>query len=235
MKETERQILEEIVRGAKLIFENAETLYNEAQLLGTNGAFARALTLHQISIEECSKVDMLCVAAISLLMGHSIDLNELATKFRQHKIKNYNNAYMSVTTTAEQEARKRGDVARAIQIFKTQQADVHRCLNTNKNASLYVDYSNGKFISPSEQITEEMATQIQRLNAFFIKHGSNSLRLLSKVANDPDAFALQATDFTDRLAQLKVSGSDLEEKFQEIVAAWLQEQSGKVRAVSENP
>jgi AbiV family abortive infection protein len=132
MKETERQLLEEIVRGAQLIFENAKTLYNEAQLLGTNGAFARALTLHEISTEECSKVDMLCAAAISLLMGHSLDLNELATRFRQHKVKNYNNAYMSVTTDAEQEARKRADVARAIQIFKTHQADIHRWLNTKK-------------------------------------------------------------------------------------------------------
>jgi hypothetical protein len=82
-----------------------------------------------------------------------------------------------------------------------------------------VDYSDGKFISPSEQITEEMATQIQQLNAFFLEHGSNSLGLLNKVANNPDAFAVQATDFTNRLAQLKSSGGDLDEKFQEIVAA----------------
>lgn len=71
MKETERQLLEELVRGSHLIFDNATTLYNEAQLLGSNSAFARALTLHQISMEECSKVDMLCVAATSLLMGRS--------------------------------------------------------------------------------------------------------------------------------------------------------------------
>src|SRR5262245_33920028 len=97
MKQTEKELLDAIGRGAQLTFANADALYNEAQLLGTNGAFARALTLHQISIEECSKLDMLCVAAVSLLMGHPVDLTELATKFRQHKVKNYNNAYMSVT------------------------------------------------------------------------------------------------------------------------------------------
>lgn len=229
MKEAERRLLDEIVRGSQLIFENAKALYNEAQLLGSNGAFARALTLHQISMEECSKVDMLCAAATSLLMGHAVDVDELTTKFRQHKVKNYNNAYMSVRTDAEQEATKRGDVARAIQIFKAQQADIHRWLNTNKNASLYVDYRDGKFISPSDQITEEMASQMQKLNAYFLGHGSNSLRLLNKVANDPDAFAVQATDFTNRLAQLKASGGDLEEQFQEMVEAWLKEQRGKAQ------
>jgi AbiV family abortive infection protein len=235
MKETERRLLEELIRGSQLIFDNATTLNNEAQLLGSNGAFARALTLHQISLEECSKVEMVCFAATSLLMGHSVDINKLAAKFRQHKVKNYNNAHMSVTTEAEREATKRGDVARAIQIFKAQQADIHRSLNTNKNDSLYVDYRGGKFISPSDQITEEMATQMRELNAFFLEHGSNSLRLLNKMAKDPDAFALQATDFINRLAQLKDSGGDLEEKFREVVAAWLEEQKAKARPVSENP
>ena len=49
-----------------------------------------------------------------------------------------------------------------------------------------------------------------------------------KMVNDPDAFAVQSIDFTNRLAQLKASrGGDMDDKFQEAVAAWLQEQSGK--------
>jgi AbiV family abortive infection protein len=227
MKQTEKELLDEIGRGAQLTFANAEALYNEAQLLGTNGAFARALTLHQISIEECGKLDMLCVAAVSLLMGHPVDLTELATKFRQHKVKNYNNAYMSVTTDAEREARKRGDGARAIQIFKSQQAELHRWFNTHKNASLYVDYSEGKFISPSERISEALAVEMQQLNAFFLNHGSNSVRLLSKVVDDPSGFAAQAKDFTERVTQLQTSGGDQEEKFQDFVAGWVEEQSVK--------
>jgi AbiV family abortive infection protein len=45
-------------RGAQLIFENAEALYNEAQTLGQSGSFARAAALHQISMEECAKIDL---------------------------------------------------------------------------------------------------------------------------------------------------------------------------------
>lgn len=80
VKPTEKQLLQEIVRGAQLAFENAEKLYQEAQLLGSSGAFARALTLHQISMEECSKVDMLGTAAISLVLGHPVDINKLAAR-----------------------------------------------------------------------------------------------------------------------------------------------------------
>jgi hypothetical protein len=63
-------------------------------------------------------------------------------------------------------------------VFKAQQADIHRLLNSNKNGSLYVDYSDGKFISPSERITDELATLIQQLNAFFLRHPSHHLGLL---------------------------------------------------------
>jgi AbiV family abortive infection protein len=236
MEEPEKQLFAEMIRGAKLIFENATALYDEAQLLGSKGAFARALTLHQISMEECSKVEMLGASATSLLMGNPIDLDKLATKFRQHQVKNHSNAYLSVKTDAEAEARKRGDVAGAVQIFKAQQADIHRMLNTNKNASLYVDYRDGMFISPAEQITEEMAAHIQQVNGFFLRHGSNNLEVLNKMANDPEAFAAQATDFTGRLEQLmEAEAVDLEEKFHEMVGAWLEEEVEKAKRVAETP
>jgi AbiV family abortive infection protein len=232
--QTEKLLLQEILRGAQLAFENAEKLYQEAELLGTNGAFARALTLHQVSMEECSKVNMLGTAAMSLLLGHPVDLNKLATKFRQHKIKNYNNAYISVTTDAEREARKSGDPERAIEIFKAQQATLHQWLNSNKNTSLYVDYLDDKFVSPTERITEELAVQFQGLNAVFLRYGSSNLEVLSKMMNDPDAAVMQAKDFLGRLEKLKmIDAGELDEKFQQLVSEWLDEKVSKAREVAE--
>ncbi len=235
MDENEREKFDELVRGAQLAFDNAEALYNEGQLLGTNGAFARALTLHQISLEECSKLDILCVAAMSIVMGHPVDLDKLAGKFRQHKVKNYNNAYMSARTEAEVEASKRGDGAAAIEIFKAQQADIHRILNTNKNASLYVDYDGGRFVAPSEKISEEMAAQLQQVNALFMRHGSSSLALLRKMAKDPDTFAAQAASFASLVEEVNDAEGDLEEKFQGIVTAWLESEVAKATSASEHP
>lgn len=139
---------------------------------------------------------------------------------------------MSVTTDAERQARKSEEPKRAIEIFKAQQATLHHWLNTNKNASLYVDYLDGKFVSPTERITEELAVQFQGLNAFFLSQGSNHLGVLNKVVDDPDAVAMQAKDLLGRLERLKTIGRELDEEFQEIVDAWLDEQAGKAREVA---
>jgi AbiV family abortive infection protein len=235
MTDEEKDKFDELVRGAQIVFDNAEALYNEAQLLGTNGAFARALTLHQISLEECSKLDILCVAATSVVMGHPVDLDKLAGKFRQHKVKNYNAAYLSERTDAEVKASKSGDGAGAIEMFKAQQAEIHRVLNTNKNASLYVDYEGGRFIAPSEKVSEEMAAHQEQLNAMFLQHGSSSLGLLRKMAGDPDTFAAQAARFTGLVEQVKAAEGDLEEKFEEIVEAWLGDEVAKARRMLEKP
>jgi hypothetical protein len=49
--------LDILVRGAEKTFDNAERLFREAEILAKGGAVARALCLHQISLEECSKVN----------------------------------------------------------------------------------------------------------------------------------------------------------------------------------
>jgi AbiV len=55
--------------GARTIFENAEALYDEAQILGQGKSFARSAALHQISMEECAKIDMLGYPATSANRG----------------------------------------------------------------------------------------------------------------------------------------------------------------------
>lgn len=52
------------------------------------------------------------------------------------------------------------------------------------------------------------------------------------MANDPDAVAVQAKDLLGRLEELKTIGSELDEEFQEIVDAWLDEQARKAREVA---
>jgi hypothetical protein len=48
-------LLLELSRGARLAFSNAQELFGEGQLLLANGSLNRALTLHQISLEECQE------------------------------------------------------------------------------------------------------------------------------------------------------------------------------------
>lgn len=65
--------LDVLVRGAEKTFDNAERLFFEDELLAKAGAVARALCLHQISLEECSKVDTLGAWGVSLVMGLEVD------------------------------------------------------------------------------------------------------------------------------------------------------------------
>ena len=68
---------------------------------------------------------------------------------------------------SEKDAKARGDWEAAREEFKKLQMEVDKASNDAKNASLYVDWQNGEFVSPSEQITPEMLTQvIERIRRF---------------------------------------------------------------------
>src|SRR5690606_37122363 len=129
-------IIERVKRyadGAALIFANAEALYEEAQLLREAGHFARATVLHQISMEECSKIDTLGAAATSILLGSDVDETRLARDLRNHKAKNHANAFFAKTTDEELAARARGDWKAASEAFRKFQERFHAEVNAIKN------------------------------------------------------------------------------------------------------
>jgi AbiV family abortive infection protein len=185
--------------GAVLIFTNAEALYEEAQLLGQAGHFARATVLHQISMEECSKVDTLGASSISILLGHDVDEVYLAKEFHSHKAKNHANAYFARTTDEEMSARARGDWKAANEEFKKCQIKFHAEANTIKNAGLYVDFQDGKFVAPADEVDELKAIAFQNLNGVFLKHSDNMLQLLHRITSEPDTYAELMKSLTDRL------------------------------------
>ena len=90
----DRALLSELARGAQKTFDNADALYREAKILGAAGALGRALFLHQISLEECAKIESLGAWATSLLAGYSVDEKKIIAGFASHAQKNRTNAYM---------------------------------------------------------------------------------------------------------------------------------------------
>ena len=48
-----------ILDGARRLAANARELFEEATVLRRAGAFPRSYCLHQISLEECAKIEML--------------------------------------------------------------------------------------------------------------------------------------------------------------------------------
>jgi AbiV family abortive infection protein len=178
--------LKVLVCGAEKTFDNAEKLYFEAVLLAEAGATARALCLHQISLEECSKIENMGAWATSLLSGFEVNQNKILAAFRRHSSKNKSSAYMLEGSPEEKEAKARGDWKTAQEEFRKLQLDFHDASNDAKNASLYVDWKDGEFISPSEQITPEMLSQIIERNQTFLGYAQNSLKMLKRIDKSPD-------------------------------------------------
>jgi AbiV family abortive infection protein len=208
MDEKSKSLLSEMSRGVQLTFSNAEQLYCEGELLRKNGSLSRALFLHQISLEECGKIEIVGAWATNLLIGEGVDISKMTKAFRSHEAKNYANSYFAKLTTEEREARKRGAHKEAVEAFRRFQAKFHQELNTAKNASLYVDFKDGMFSAPSEVITEEMVVGIAAVNAYFLGLTGPKVRMLQRMEKDNGVLEKTTKWFVERVEELKASKPD---------------------------
>lgn len=203
MDQGSKTFLSEMSRGALLAFANAEQLYREGDLLRRNGSMNRALFLHQISLEECGKIEIIGAWASNLLLGGKVNIAKLTKAFRSHEAKNYANAYFAEPTPEELEARKRRDTKSAVEAFKRFQERFHGEVNAAKNASLYVDFKDYRFSAPSDVITEEMVGGIAAVNAYFLELTRPKVRMLERMATDKGALERSAKWFVGRAAELR--------------------------------
>jgi AbiV family abortive infection protein len=197
-----------LVCGAEKTFENAERLFHEAELLAKAGAVARALCLHQISLEECSKVDNLYAWAVSLILGVEVDQKKVFAALARHAAKNKSNAYMLEKTEAEKDAQSRGDWRAALEVFKKTQDEFHETSNQAKNASLYVDWVDDEFVAPCERITNEMLAEITERNAEFLGYASNGLKMLKRFEASPNEFQGLFSGFVEQAEKLREENPD---------------------------
>lgn len=219
------------IDGAKAIHANAAALYEEAQILGQAGAFARAAVLHQISMEECSKVDMLGAAAVSLLAGEDVDEELLARKFRDHKAKNRANAYNAEQTDEERSARERRDWHVAMAAFKDFQSAFHKGMNDIKNMGLYVDFKDGIFSSPTDIVDEATAVSTMHLNADFLRRGDDFVRLMTRFGDNPERF-----EIIFRALATKIESSKLDAKVdpEKVMSMVLEEMRLQIESSAQN-
>jgi len=204
----DRALLSVLVRGAERTFENAERLYREAEILAKAGAAARALFLHQISLEECSKIENMGAWAISLLSGHDVDQKKVLDALARHSSKNKSNAYMLEGSQIEKDAKERGDWKTALEEFKKLQVEFHEKSNSAKNASLYVDWKNGEFIAPCERISDEMLTEIIGRNEMFLGYAYNSLQMLKRLEKAPAEMQGMVVEFMETAEKMRAEKPD---------------------------
>ncbi|WP_454616596.1 AbiV family abortive infection protein [Bradyrhizobium cenepequi] len=221
LPKVDRQFLSILVRGVEKTFDNAEQLYFEAEVLAKVGATARALCLHQISLEECSKVENIGAWATSLLSGLPVDQNKVLASFRRHSAKNKSNAYMLEGSQAEKNAKARGDWKAMREEFEKLQMEFHEASNDAKNGSLYVDWKDGQFVSPSEQITLEMLAHILERNQTFLGYAFNSLKMLRRLENSPGDLQDLVVEFIAEAGRMRAEKPNLMTASNELVQKFL--------------
>ena len=228
-RENEKEMsLGVLLQGAEKTFANAEQLFFEAELLAKAGGVARALCLHQISLEECSKVSNLGVWAVSLVLGLEVNQKKVLAAFARHSSKNKSNAYMLEPSEDELAARACGDWDAAREAFRKTQDAFHDDSNRNKNASFYVDWLDGEFVAPSERITKEMLEKITERNAEFLGYAQNSLRMLGTLTASPNVIRDLLSGFVGEAERLRAKEPDnLEEAMETMLSSILE--AGKAK------
>jgi AbiV family abortive infection protein len=205
---TEQASLKALVSGAEKMFDNAEHLFFEAEALAKAGGIARPLFLHQISLEECSKINTLGAWAVSLLVGLDVNQKKVLVAFGRHEAKNKHNAYMLEQGDAEKEAIARGDWKAALEAFKQTQDEFHRASNQAKNGALYVDWVDGEFVSPGERVTDTMLAEIRDRNATFLGYASNEIQMFQRLEQTPDVMRELLAGFVDQAEKLREEKPD---------------------------
>jgi AbiV family abortive infection protein len=222
----DKGVLRELVSGAEKIFENAESLFNEARLLMANGFFIRALVLHQISLEECAKIEILGAWATGLLISHQVDMKKLEAVMASHARKNRSNAYFLGLSEEEELALEAGDTEAAIKAFRELQDKFHRKANTAKNAALYVDFKDGKFVTPNETAS---------LNEEFLGISFRNVELLRKLEAAPEIHSEWAARFEKMAEELKAKYPDNPGKVMELLLEEMVHNEAKKRLGAAKP
>src|SRR5215831_14962151 len=169
-----------LVRGAEATCANAEELFREAVMLKAAGRLSRACFLHQISMEECGKVEILGWRICGALAGLKQDTQKLLQELVRHKAKNLANAYLLEPTEEEKNMRERKDWEGYKSASARAARDFHEKSNWAKNAALYVDIDirDGNVTTPRDSITAEMVAKIAKLNESYLRDTQRNVRML---------------------------------------------------------
>jgi AbiV family abortive infection protein len=185
MKKSSYPTIADLLSGAECIYKNAQHLYEEAVILSEHGRNERSLFLHQISLEECAKIDMIGPLATTILISGKFDLKKFEKSFKKHESKNHINAYTCPASAEESNARESENWEKSRQAFKNFQKEYHRDMNNQKNNSLYVNFADGTFISPQDIIRPSDLENISAQNKYYLEQIPVKLSVMKRMIASP--------------------------------------------------
>jgi hypothetical protein len=103
----------------------------------------------------------------------------------------------------EKDAKAHADWEAASKEFKMLQEQFHQKSNNAKNASLYVDWHDGEFVAPREQISTEMLAEIIVRNETFLGYAYNNLKMLKRLEQAPDEMQHVVVEFAETAENMR--------------------------------
>jgi AbiV family abortive infection protein len=140
------------------IFDNAEALHREADLLLKNGMYSRAYLLAHFCFEELGKMPIIVGAIGAQMEGGTVDWKRLRKRFTDHeaKIASQNGHFYVFGLDADPVHDK--DLQWLVEANRAVPESYNK-----KNLSTYVDVKDGKTLKPSAEITRDEAATLVSL------------------------------------------------------------------------
>ncbi|MDZ7658149.1 AbiV family abortive infection protein [Fodinibius sp.] len=191
--------------GYDLTYENARELIEDAQLLKKSQRYSRAYTLFQLAIEEIGKCRLIWCGMIDFYQGKQISEEYFKdNNFLWHNAKTKSSLKAQLEAILLFEMQTGNSLQKMKDAIRNDYENIPE-LNSLKNKSLYVDIENEEFISPKDQITEEMVDKIElkariRLEAQNLALTDLSeLKILAERIQDLDSDTDKLNDWLDDL------------------------------------
>lgn len=137
------------------IFDNAEALHREADLLLKNGMYSRAYLLAHFCFEELGKIPIVVGVIGRLIEGEIVDWKKVKKRFANHEAKIASQNGHFYAFGLETDLAGDMDVQWLVHANKAVPESYDK-----KNLSTYVDVRDGKILRPSEGVTEGEATRL---------------------------------------------------------------------------
>jgi AbiV family abortive infection protein len=145
-----------------VVHRNARSLADDAQILLNDGRYARAYAIAELGAEELGKLLMLGNVAIFTALGESVDWARFWRRFYDHSPKASNISLLDYMYGSKFTEWASGD----LEAIKADEAGVDEAarqaaiMAITKNRALYVDWREGKLLSPDASIPKEWAEQM---------------------------------------------------------------------------
>jgi AbiV family abortive infection protein len=184
--------------GISCVKSNAGNLLEEARILKNEKRTARAYALAYTACEELGKIPILVGAAARLSSNQRVDWRSFSRRFRSHESKaiqfNALDAALQVLLKAKAEGKKAIDL-KALKVISLYGALKKRASLKERNAALYCDFQQERFVSPDEIITTEILDvlmevaerQLKVADELFVPDVEAVIKLIGSEI-DPDRF-----------------------------------------------